>query len=104
MPLKVLSSPGVISLVSVVSFRPSATEPDVPDPVRGLEVVIPVMVPPPVPVIGKVCPGAQLMTPAGEMERPVAARGANPAPYSNARFDDGVLVLLPVGTTCQAKF
>src|SRR5271157_3930882 len=102
MELKVVSSGGVIAGSSRPVFSPSATEPDVPDPVSGLVVVIPVMVPAPVP--GKVCPVAQWTSPLGEMERPVAAGAAVPAPYNNAMLDDGVDVSLPVGITCQAKF
>jgi hypothetical protein len=81
-----------------------ATEPEVPDPVSGLEVVMPVIVPPPVPVMGKVWPEAQLIVPLGLREKPVAARGDVPAPYSRVRVDDGLAVLLPVGCTYQPKF
>ena len=100
--MKVLSSVGAMSVVRVVSSRPTATEPDAPEPVSGLVVVIPVIVPGPVP--GNVCPGAQLTTPAGEMERPVGVGLVVPEPYRKARLADGVAVLLPVASALQAKF
>ena len=101
--LNVVSSAGVMSVVSWVSFSPSATDPLVPEPVSGLLVVMPVMVPPPVPVTGKIWPGAKVIRPLGAMENPVAAGAAPFSPNSSARLPVGEAVSLPAACACQAK-
>src|SRR5580698_11234034 len=101
---KVVSRPGVMLVVRALWYSPSATEPEVPEPVSGLVVVMPVMVPPPVPVTGNVCPGADVSSPFAEMEKPVAAGVAPPALYSRERLAEGVDVSLPVANACHAKF
>ena len=93
---------GAMSEVKVPSFKPRPTEPAVPDPVSGLEVVIPVMVPPPVPLMGKIWLGLKLMLPLGAMDSPVAVGLAVPAPNKSARVADGDAVLLPVACVCHA--
>jgi hypothetical protein len=107
--VNVLAAPScAYTLFNVVSsadvFNPKPTEPEVPLPVSGLAVVMPVMVPLPVPVPGKVCPDAKLMVPFGAIDRPVAAGVVAPAPNSNSRFAVGDAVLFPESTVCHAKF
>jgi hypothetical protein len=90
----------VVSSVEV--FKPSATEPEVPEPVSGLEVVIPVMVPVPPPP-GKVCAGTKLIVPLLPIENPVAAGLPEPA-YSRSSFAASEAVLLLVARFSKKKF
>jgi hypothetical protein len=80
-------------------FRPSATDPDVPLPVNGLVVVMPLIVPVP----GNVCPGAKLIVPFGLKESPVTCRPSGPDAYKSRIYEEGFAELLPVGNTCHAK-
>ena len=71
-------------------------------PVRPAPVLTVVTVPLPVP--GKVCPEAKLITPLLAMESPVSAGVLPFDPKSRFNVPDGFEELFPVGSACQRKF
>jgi len=91
---------GAFSRGTTVGSTLKLTAEEVPELLRPVPAVTPLIVPVP----GNVCPLAKAIWPVGAMDRPVAAGAVVPEPNSSSRLAEGLAVLFPELAACQTNF